>query len=155
MAIVTMDDKRRVIRGGAVEVRGNRIERVWTEDELAASPPTGSVVEASDAVVIPGFVQTHVHLCQTLFRGLADDLDLLDWLQLKIFPFEAAHTARSVYASAMAGIADLVRSGTTTIMDMGTIHHEEEIIRAVTESGIRAFVGKAMMDVNDIHPPLK
>lgn len=156
MAVVTMDHERRVLRGGAVEVEGNRIVRVWTEGELQQTPPVREqIFNAPGLVMIPGFVQAHVHLCQTLFRGLADDLDLLDWLRLKIFPFEAAHTARSVYASAVAGIADLIRSGTTTILDMGTVRHEEEIIRAVTEKGIRAYVGKAMMDINDIHPPLQ
>ncbi len=105
-------------------------------------------------VAIPGFVQTHVHLCQTLFRGLADDLELLDWLRTRIFPFEHAHSSSSMYASARIGLAELIRSGTTTIMDMGSIHYEEEVIRAVDESGIRAFVGKAMMDINETFSPL-
>ena len=60
-----------------------------------------------------------------------------------------------MYASARLGLAELIRSGTTTIMDMGSVHHEEEVFRAVEESGIRAFVGKAMMDVNEIFPPLR
>ena len=81
-------------------------------------------------------------------------MELLDWLQRRIFPLEAAHSASSMAASAQCGLAELIRSGTTTIMDMGSVRHEEEVVRAVTESGIRAFVGKAMMDVNDIHPPL-
>ncbi|MDH3252031.1 MAG: 5'-deoxyadenosine deaminase [Ignavibacteria bacterium] len=154
--IVTMDRDRRVIQHGGLVIRDNLIERVLTSSELEqVSVFEGSVVNASGLVMIPGFVQTHIHLCQTLFRGLADDLDLLDWLRLKIFPFEAAHSSSSAYASAMAGIADLVRSGTTTIMDMGTVHHEEDIIRAVKETGIRAFVGKAMMDINTIYTPLK
>ncbi len=154
--IVTMDRERRVIHDGGIIVRDTLIEKVLTGPELEhLGPFEGSVVDVSGLVAIPGFVQTHVHLCQTLFRGLADDLDLLDWLGLKIFPFEAAHSPQSIHASAMAGIADLIRSGTTTIMDMGTINHEEDIIRAVQESGIRAFVGKAMMDINDIYSPLK
>jgi 5-methylthioadenosine/S-adenosylhomocysteine deaminase len=154
--IVTMDRERRVIHDGGIIVRNNLIERVLTRAEREGLGAfDGSVVNASALVVIPGFVQTHIHLCQTLFRGLADDLDLLDWLRLKIFPFEAAHSPHSIYASAMAGIADLVRSGTTTIMDMGTVHHEEDIIRAVQETGLRAFVGKAMMDLNEIYTPLR
>ncbi len=113
------------------------------------------VVDARHCVAIPGFVQGHVHLCQTLFRGMADDLELLDWLGRKIFPLEAAHDERSVYASALLGIAELIRSGTTTILDMGTVRHEEEIVRAVGETGLRAFVGKAMMDINDACPQLR
>ncbi len=154
--IVTMDHSRRVIHGGALVLSGNRIESVLTQGELSGMKDfDGEVADAGRLVAIPGFIQTHLHLCQTLFRGLADDLALLDWLQLKIFPFEAAHNERSMYASAMVGIAELIRSGTTTILDMGSIHHEEEVIRALDETGLRAFAGKAMMDVNDIYPKLK
>lgn len=155
-AIVTMDHARRVLRNGALVLSENRIEAVLTENELhRVTQFDGEVVDATGLVAIPGLIQTHLHLCQTLFRGLADDLALLDWLRLKIFPFEAAHNAKSMYASAMVGIAELIRSGTTTILDMGSIHHEEEIIRALDETGLRAFAGKAMMDVNDIYPKLK
>lgn len=154
--IVTMDSARRILRDGGIILSGNRIETVLDETGMESLKHfDGEVVDASRLVAIPGFVQTHVHLCQTLFRGLADDLSLLDWLQLKIFPFEAAHTERSMYASAMVGLTELIRSGTTTVLDMGSINHEEEIVRAIAETGLRACVGKAMMDVNDIYPKLK
>jgi cytosine/adenosine deaminase-related metal-dependent hydrolase len=90
-----------------------------------------------------------------LFRGLADDLELLDWLCAKIFPFEAAHNERSMYYSALLGISELFSSGTTTILDMGSIRYETEVIRAIGETGLRAFVGKAMMDINDLYPKLR
>lgn len=153
-AAVTMDAQRRVVAPAGILLKGNSIAGVLTPAEITGEFH-GTVVDASRLVAIPGFVQTHIHLCQTLFRGLADDLELLDWLKLRIFPFEAAHTVESMHASAMLGIAELMRSGTTTIMDMGSIHHEEEIIRAVTQTGLRACVGKAMMDVNDLLPSFK
>jgi 5-methylthioadenosine/S-adenosylhomocysteine deaminase len=154
--IITMDAGRRRIRNGALLVSGSRIERLLTEENVRlASYPDATVVDAHRLVAIPGFVQTHVHLCQTLFRGLAEDRELLDWLQARIFPLEAAHNAASMYASARVGLAELLRSGTTTVMDMGSIHHEEEVVRAVGECGIRAFVGKAMMDVNSLYPALR
>jgi 5-methylthioadenosine/S-adenosylhomocysteine deaminase len=154
--IVTMDPARRIIRDGGIVLAGNRIERLLTATEVQALRQfDGEVVDCGRLVAIPGFVQTHLHLCQTLFRGLADDLSLLDWLRLKIFPFEAAHDAQSMYASAMVGIAELIRSGTTTILDMGSVQHEEEVVRAIAETGLRAFVGKAMMDLNDVYPKLK
>jgi cytosine/adenosine deaminase-related metal-dependent hydrolase len=154
--IVTMNRDRRLIARGGIIVRDAAIEHVLTEDGVRQITGfEGEVIDAPDLVAIPGFIQTHIHLCQTLFRGLADDLELLDWLKLKIFPFEAAHDARSMHASAMVGIAELIRSGTTTIMDMGSIHHEEEIVRAIDETGLRAFVGKSMMDENEIYPRLK
>jgi 5-methylthioadenosine/S-adenosylhomocysteine deaminase len=154
--IVTMDSTRRIIRDGALLVRDNSIERILNKDELdRLGPFDGELVDAGPMAAIPGFIQTHVHLCQTLFRGLADDLELLDWLRTRIFPFEHAHSPSSMYASARIGLAEMIRSGTTTIMDMGSVHHEEEIVRAVDESGIRAFVGKAMMDINETFPPLR
>jgi len=154
--ILTLDDQDRFIDGGAILVNGTTIERVLTANELAGFVGDDcTVVHASGLVAMPGFVQTHIHLCQTLFRGLAEDVELLDWLQHRIFPLEAAHSPASMYASARAGLAELIRSGTTTIMDMGSIHHEEEVVRAVSESGIRAFLGKAMMDINDYHPALR
>lgn len=154
--ILTLDDRDRVITGGAILVNGATIERVLTAGERTALPGGDyATVDAPGLVAMPGFVQTHIHLCQTLFRGLAEDVELLDWLQRRIFPLEAAHSPASMYASARAGLAELIRSGTTTIMDMGSVHHEEEVVRAVTESGIRAFLGKAMMDINDYHPALR
>jgi cytosine/adenosine deaminase-related metal-dependent hydrolase len=154
--IVTMDPARRIVQDGALLVRDDRIERVLNREECERLAPfDGELVNGRSLVAIPGFVQTHVHLCQTLFRGLADDLALLDWLRTRIFPFEHAHSSSSMYASARIGLAELIRSGTTTIMDMGSIHYEEEVIRAVDESGIRAFVGKALMDINDTFSPLR
>jgi 5-methylthioadenosine/S-adenosylhomocysteine deaminase len=155
-SIISMNARREVIHNGGIIINNNIIEAILDEASLRSLKNfDGEIVNASSLVAIPGFIQTHIHLCQTLFRGLADDLELLDWLKLRIMPYEFAHNARSMYASAMIGIAELIRSGTTTIMDMGSMNHEEEVIRAVTETGLRAFVGKAMMDVNDLYAPLK
>jgi 5-methylthioadenosine/S-adenosylhomocysteine deaminase len=106
-------------------------------------------------LVIPGFVQTHVHLCQTLFRNLADDLQLLDWLKFRIWPMEGAHTQPSLYASARLGIAELLAGGTTTILDMGTVRHTDAIFEAAAEMGIRAFIGKCLMDRDENPPELR
>lgn len=155
-AVVTMDGEDRFLPRGGILVEGRTITRVLSAGELSTQQPdTDALVDVPDLVALPGFVQTHVHLCQTLFRGLAEDVELLDWLRLRIFPLEAAHSAASMSASARIGIAELIHGGTTTIMDMGSIHHEEEVVRAITETGMRAFVGKAMMDVNTLHPPFK
>lgn len=154
--IVTMDPGRRVLRGGAVVVEGTSIASVLTADDVRHLPAFDGIVhDAPGAILIPGFIQTHVHLCQTIFRGLADGLMLLDWLALRIFPFEAAHTNASMSASAMLGCAELIRSGTTTIMDMGSVRHEEDIAAAITVTGMRAFIGKAMMDINTLTPALR
>jgi 5-methylthioadenosine/S-adenosylhomocysteine deaminase len=152
-AVVTMDPAGTIVPDGALLIRDRVIERVLGAHEIAAAAGPGTaMVDAGTLVAIPGFVQTHVHLCQTLFRGLAEDMELLDWLRLRIFPYEAAHSASSMRASAMLGIAELLRGGTTTVMDMGSIHHEEEIVGAIETTGLRACVGKSMIDTNDIEP---
>jgi 5-methylthioadenosine/S-adenosylhomocysteine deaminase len=97
-------------------------------------------------------VQTHIHLCQTLFRGAADDLALIDWLKQRVWPMEAAHTAESIRASARLGVAELIKGGTTCALTMETVRHTEEVLRVVTETGFRATVGKCMMDKGDDVP---
>ncbi|MFZ5478043.1 MAG: amidohydrolase family protein [Myxococcota bacterium] len=97
--------------------------------------------------LLPGFVQTHVHLVQTLFRGLADDLWLLDWLRERIWPLERAHDDASVYASARLGITELLAGGTTAILDMATVHHTESVFYAAEDAGMRIWCGKAQMDL--------
>lgn len=141
--LVTVDPERRVVAGdlfvqdGRITQVGGRARRV---------PPGTEVLDATGAVVMPGFVQTHVHLCQVLMRGLADDLSLLDWLRRRIWPLEAAHDERSLRASAELGVAELVRGGTTTVLDMGTVRHHDVVFEALQAAGIRALSGKAMMD---------
>jgi cytosine/adenosine deaminase-related metal-dependent hydrolase len=145
-----------VIKNAAIVIEGNRIIKIAKGKEVQKLKQSKvKIIDASRLVAIPGFVQTHIHLCQTLFRGMAEDLQLLDWLQKKIFPFEAAHNEKSIYYSAMIGIAELIRGGTTTILDMGSVNHHEQVIRAIGETGFRAFTGKAMMDINDAYTKLK
>lgn len=142
--IVTMNPQQEIIRGDIL-ISGNRILEI--SDRI--STKADEVLFAENYIVTPGFIQTHVHLCQTIFRNLADDLSLLDWLEQKIWPFEAGHTSESIRLSARLGIAELFRSGTTTIMDMGTVQHQDDIFEVIAESGIRAVAGKTMMDFGD------
>lgn len=144
-----------IINHAGIVVEGNRIVNIVKAHNLKRIKGEFDLIKAENCVAIPGFVQTHIHLCQTLFRGMAEDMHLLDWLKLKIFPLEASHNQTSTYYSAMLGIAELIRSGTTTILDMGSINYHEEIIRAIGETGFRAFTGKAMMDINGAYPKLK
>ena len=109
-------------------------------------------LDATDMLVIPGLIQSHVHLCQALFRGCADDMELLDWLKLRIWPLEGSHDADSLYYSALLGCAECLRSGTTAIIDMGTVHHTESIFHAVQRAGIRYLGGKCLMDTGNQIP---
>jgi 5-methylthioadenosine/S-adenosylhomocysteine deaminase len=110
------------------------------------------VIDAHGCAVLPGFVQTHLHLCQTIFRGAADDLALIDWLKQRVWPMEAAHSAESVRASAQLGVAELIKGGTTCALTMETVNHTEEVFKVVQETGFRATVGKCMMDKGDELP---
>lgn len=118
-------------------------------DTIAAVAPGlrgAHEVDLSGRWLLPGFVQTHVHLVQTLFRGLADDLLLLDWLRTRIWPLERAHDVESTYASARLGITELLAGGTTALLDMATVHHTDAVFEAAREAGIRLWCGAAMMD---------
>lgn len=140
--VITMDDAGSELPAD-VRLRDGRISEVAP----GLVPADGEVVlDATGMAVLPGFVQTHVHLCQTLFRNLADDLALLDWLRDRVWPLEAAHDPASLAASAELGIAELLLGGTTAIVDMGTVHHTEVIFEALAATGLRAIAGKCMMD---------
>jgi cytosine/adenosine deaminase-related metal-dependent hydrolase len=147
--VVCADSKNRVLRNTAVEVSGNKISSVRSFSEKEIESFDGEVLNVGNLTLIPGFIQTHIHLCQTLFRGLADEMELLDWLQQKIFPYENAHNKNSLRISAQLGINELLRGGTTTIMDMGSLRNQEIIFEG-SDSGIRAFAGKCMVDQNAV-----
>ncbi len=153
--IVTVDSQNRVLKNHAVEITNNKISAIYNLNEIDTQKYDGKIINANNLTLIPGFIQTHIHLCQTLFRGLADDLELLEWLQLKIFPYENAHTKESLRASVKAGILELHKCGTTTLLDMGTLNHQEIIFEELIDSGMRAFAGKCMIDQNDLFPQFK
>jgi 5-methylthioadenosine/S-adenosylhomocysteine deaminase len=139
--ILTMNDALDIVEG-AVSVRGGRIASVGAEP----AERHDTVIDARGDYLLPGLVQTHVHLCQTLFRGYADDMPLLEWLRNRVWPMEAAHTPDTLRASARLGAAELLLSGTTTALTMETVHDTDVVFEVVEEMGLRAVVGKCMMD---------
>jgi 5-methylthioadenosine/S-adenosylhomocysteine deaminase len=145
-ALVTMDEKDSIVRGDLL-IRDGRIASVGETGQSA-----DITIDADGCAVLPGFVQTHIHLCQTLFRGAADDLSLLDWLKKRVWPMEAAHTAASIKASAELGVAEMIKGGTTCALTMETVNHTDEVFKVVAASGFRATVGKCMMDKGDDVP---
>ena len=145
--LLTVDPDNSVLRADLF-IRGGRIESIGVN-----TPAADLVIDATGCAVLPGFVQTHIHLCQTLFRGTADDLPLIDWLKQRVWPMEAAHSASSVTAAAKLGIAELIKGGTTCALTMETVNHTDEVFRIVEESGFRATVGKCMMDKGEDLPP--
>jgi 5-methylthioadenosine/S-adenosylhomocysteine deaminase len=145
--ILTMNDAFDVIEGDVV-IRGGRIESIGPSTYATAD----RVIDGSGSYLLPGFIQTHIHLCQTLFRGYADDLALLDWLKTRIWPMEAAHTPASLAAAAQQAAAELLRSGTTTVLTMETVHDTDAVFEALEPMGLRAVVGKCMMDSDSAVP---
>src|SRR5438067_5821710 len=144
--LVTMDPLRSVLVADILVDANGRIAALA---EPSANTPAQRSIDANGLVVVPGLLQAHIHLCQTLFRGLAEDLPLLAWLRERIWPLEAAHDPESLFASARLGIAELLLGGTTAILDMGTVHHTRALFEAAAETGIRYTGGKAMMDAGD------
>ena len=145
--ILTMNDRLEVVEG-AVGVREGRIISVGAE-------PGGNwdtTIDAGGAYLLPGFIQTHIHLCQTLFRGYADDMPLLEWLKRCVWPMEAAHTESTLRASTRLAASELLLSGTTTVLTMETVHDTDVVFETLGALGMRAVVGKCMMDSDDDVP---
>lgn len=151
--LVPCDDAGTVARGDLL-VEDGRIAAVGQVPARLLDTRSGPIriVDAHGCAVVPGLVQAHVHLCQVLFRGLADDMPLLEWLEKRIWPYEAAHDENSLSASAELGLLEMMLAGTTTIVDMGTVHGYDAVFDACDRAGIRVFGGKAMMDAGDRVP---
>jgi 5-methylthioadenosine/S-adenosylhomocysteine deaminase len=139
--IVTMNPLREEYRGDIL-IEDSLIKAVDRNLDVSEC----EIIDASGLTVIPGLIQPHIHLTQSLLRGQADDLELLDWLKKRVWPLEGAHTEESNYLSAKLGIAELIKGGTTAIIDMETVNHTESAFEAILETGFRAVSGKCMMD---------
>jgi cytosine/adenosine deaminase-related metal-dependent hydrolase len=148
--VVTLDPTRRILDAD-VTVTAGRIAAIGKR----RVPPGAAMLDCTGMVLLPGLIQAHIHLCQTLFRGLADDLTLEAWLARRIWPLEAAHTADSVYWSALLGAAELLLGGTTAILDMETVRHAGAAFEALESIGLRATAGKCLMDAPDAFPGLR
>ncbi len=143
--ILTMNDAFDVIEGD-VWIRDGRIAAIGKN---LTGGEGATAIDASGSLLLPGLVQTHVHLCQTLFRGVADDLPLLAWLKQRVWPLEAAHTDESLRVAARLAAAELILGGTTTVLTMETVHGTDAVFDALVPTGLRAVVGKCMMNAGD------
>ena len=102
--------------------------------------------------VLPGFVQAHLHLCQTLRRNGPEDLPLLPWLERHVWPGEAAHDAETMLVAARLGLAECLSSGVTAVLDMGSVRHSDSLFRAAARAGIRYTGGNVLMDDPETAP---
>lgn len=149
--VLTQNDRLDVVRGMVGLVDG-RIAFVGERPSALDGVRFDATVDADGGYLLPGFVQTHIHLCQTVFRTLADDLPLLDWLRARVWPLEAAHDRATLAVSARLAAAELLKGGTTTALTMETVHGTEAVFDALEPTGLRATVGKCLMDSDDLAP---
>lgn len=143
--IVTMDGQHRVIEDGAVAVKGGRIVAVGTRAEISSKYSARETIDARGKVVVPGLINGHTHVPMTLFRGLADDMDLQEWLTKYIFPAEAKNVSEEfVRVGTRLGLAEMIRGGTTTYCDM--YYFEDAIADETQKAGVRAVLGETVID---------
>lgn len=141
------DDQR--IERGAVAIKGDAIVAIGPADELRTRMPAKKTLDVAGCVVMPGLINSHTHAAMTLFRGLADDLPLMDWLHHHIFPAEKKLTAEMVYWGTLLACAEMVLSGTTTFCDMYLFEHK--VAEAAHQAGMRALVGEVLYDFPSPH----
>jgi 5-methylthioadenosine/S-adenosylhomocysteine deaminase len=143
--IVTMDASRRVIDNGGIAVKAGRVVAVGTAAEIDRDFAARESIDAGGKVVVPGLINGHTHVPMTLFRGIADDLDLQEWLTKYIFPAEAKNVTEDfVRVGTRLGLAEMIRSGTTTYCDM--YYFEDAIADETAKAGMRGVLGETVID---------
>jgi 5-methylthioadenosine/S-adenosylhomocysteine deaminase len=147
--VLTLDRQATVLPGADVLIECGRILYVGA---LPAILPGTRVLDVSGNLVLPGLIQGHIHLGQTFFRGLAEGRRLLAWLRERIWPLEAAHDDESAYWCSLLGAAECLLGGTTTVQDIGIGPGIHGLLRALAESGLRAFAGTCLMDSGEALP---
>jgi 5-methylthioadenosine/S-adenosylhomocysteine deaminase len=143
--VVTMDGERRIYKDGAVAIRGSEIVYVGSAEEARARYDPKEAIDAAGKIVMPGLVNSHTHAAMSVYRGIADDLPLMEWLQNYIFPAEAKNTnADMVYHGTRLACAEMIKGGTTTFCDM--YYFEDRAAQAAKEAGMRAVLGETVLD---------
>src|SRR4051794_40005537 len=142
--VITMDAQHRVIENGAVAVKGERILAVGTKAEIDARYTPKVRLDRPEAILAPGLINTHTHAAMSLFRGIADDMKLQDWLDKFIFPAEAKNvSADFVRWGTRLGCLEMLLSGTTTFTDM--YYFEDVVAEAAKEAGMRGVLGETII----------
>jgi 5-methylthioadenosine/S-adenosylhomocysteine deaminase len=143
--VVTMDKDRRVIDDGAIAIKNGAIVAVGRRADVMRNTTARQTINATGKVIIPGLVNTHTHVPMTLFRGIADDLDLQEWLTKYIFPAEAKNVDEAfVRAGTRLGLAEMIRGGTTAYCDM--YYFEDAIADESKKAGVRGILGETVLD---------
>ena len=142
--VCTLDPQQTVIQQGAVAIGGDTIIDIGPAADLLPRHPGAMRLEEPHGLIMPGLVNSHTHAAMSCFRGLADDLPLMQWLQEYIFPVEAKLTSEMVYQGTLLSAAEMIRSGTTCFCDMYLF--AREVARATVDCGMRGFIGEVLYD---------
>lgn len=146
--IITVNKHREVILDGAIHILSNRISAIDKTDTLIANiDDSTEVIDCTNKIIIPGLINTHAHLAQSLLRGLAEDLPLHNWLCDAIWPLEANYAEEDGYTASVLTIAEMLKTGTTCFLEAMMTHRSglHNIVRAVEETGIRACLVSASL----------
>ena len=142
--VVTMDAQRRVIENGAVAVAGNHIVDVGSRADIDRRYSARQRLDRADAILAPGLINTHTHAAMSLFRGIADDMNLQDWLSKYIFPAEAKNVDREfVRWGTRLAVLEMALSGTTTYTDM--YYFEDTVAEVTKQAGMRGVLGETVI----------
>ena len=140
--ILTLDSKNSILENGFLCIRGDRIFKIGTGNPTSFKAE--KIIDAGGGLILPGLVNGHTHAAMSLFRGLADDLPLMEWLNNYIFPAERKMDAEFVYTGTRLALAEMILSGTTTFCDMYLF--EDEVAKAARKAGVRCLVGEVLYD---------
>jgi len=140
--ILTLDSKNSILENGFLCIRGDSIFKIGTGNPTSFKAE--KIIDAEGGLILPGLVNCHTHAAMSLFRGLADDLPLMEWLNNYIFPAESKMDAEFVYTGTLLALAEMIMSGTTTFCDMYLF--EEEVAKAARKAGVRCLVGEVLYD---------
>src|SRR6202049_2219787 len=152
--VVTMDAQRRIIENGAIAVTGDHIVAVGTRAAIDKDYQSKQRVDRPDAILAPGLINTHTHAAMSLFRGIADDMKLQDWLTKFIFPAEAKNVDREfVRWGTRLAVLEMALSGTTTYTDM--YYFEDTVAEVTKQAGLRGMLGESVIGfpAPDYKPP--
>jgi len=143
--VITVDGGRRILNPGAVAIDGARIVAVDTPAAIASRYTAAQTIDATGKVVMPGLINTHTHAAMVMFRGLGNDLALMDWLQKYIFPAEAKTVSPEfVRIGTQLAVLEMIQSGTTTFADM--YYFEEEVAKVTKAAGMRGVLGQTVIE---------
>lgn len=138
---------------GSILVKNGNIVEISKEQNLETKYETAEIIDGKEnSIIMPGLIQSHIHLCQTMHRNKAEEMPLITWLQKEIWPFESSLDRNRMGKSVIIALKEIIASGTTAVLDMGTVHEQETIFEIVKKIGLRYTGGKAMMDATPDAP---